>query len=258
MGWGSILGTVAGTALGGPVGGAIGSGLGTMLEGDMAQNQANEFSQSSAQANRNFQEQMSNTAYQRAMKDMEAAGLNPMLAYSQGGASVPTGSMATYTPVAPATASASAAVQSASNDSARTPATVANVEADTALTKQQTKTEFFKTAVANNDAIKSNYAVMDLAATLDAAMVITKASSGVEALSKLKQPQVKAGLAELRAALASANNDAQVYEALNSKGVQIALDILGRLSGSGAAIAGAVDRYRARSQRGDIINLNKD
>lgn len=53
-----------------------------------------EFNREEAEKNRQWQEMMSNTQYQRAMADMEKAGLNPILAYSQGGAGVPGGATA--------------------------------------------------------------------------------------------------------------------------------------------------------------------
>lgn len=53
-----------------------------------------QFNSSEAQKNRDWQEYMSNTSYQRAAADMKAAGFNPALMFSQGGASTPSGSTA--------------------------------------------------------------------------------------------------------------------------------------------------------------------
>lgn len=61
------------------------------LGGLIGGSQQNEANAKQARLNREFQERMSNTAYQRATKDMLAAGLNPALAYQQGGASSPGG-----------------------------------------------------------------------------------------------------------------------------------------------------------------------
>lgn len=85
-----------------PIAGAV---LGFL--GSEEQNQANA---AQAQAQMDFQERMSNTSYQRAVADMRAAGLNPMLAYSQGGASSPGGAQAVMQNSSAAAASAGQSV----------------------------------------------------------------------------------------------------------------------------------------------------
>ena len=80
----------------------------------IGQSSANDTNMEIASNNTAFQERMSNTAYQRQVKDMEAAGLNPMLAYLKGGgASTPTGSITqVQNPFASAASSAESAARS--------------------------------------------------------------------------------------------------------------------------------------------------
>lgn len=94
------------------------SGIAGFLGGERA-NKVNQreaernrsFQAGEAATNRSFQERMRNTEWQAGIADMQAAGLNPALAYSHGGASAPSGSMAGGTATAPAHDSVSSAMQ---------------------------------------------------------------------------------------------------------------------------------------------------
>nr|P11336.1 RecName: Full=Minor spike protein H; AltName: Full=H protein; AltName: Full=Pilot protein [Spiroplasma phage 4] len=69
------MGPLLGMVGAGAAGSAIGEGLGMLRD----------------KWNRDFQERMSNTQYQRARKDMEAAGINPLAQFGSGQASSPSG-----------------------------------------------------------------------------------------------------------------------------------------------------------------------
>lgn len=72
------------------------------------QQTAMSYNSAQAATNRAWQERMSNTSYQRAVKDMRKAGINPILAYTQGGASTPSGAQGTIGSASMGMASSSA------------------------------------------------------------------------------------------------------------------------------------------------------
>lgn len=115
--------SIAGASLAGSL---ISSAFG--LFGARKQNKA---AQSEAVENRAFQERMSNSAYQRAAKDLKKAGLNRILAVRQGGASSPSGA------TAPAVSELTEAASSARTVATQL-ATIKNIQANTSKVKSET------------------------------------------------------------------------------------------------------------------------
>lgn len=118
--------------------------------GAMSQNDTNEqnqginsaqmaFNAAEAQKNRDFQMETRATQYQAAVGDMRKAGLNPMLAYQQGGAGTPSGATASAGPMQrmenPSQSAANSALAAATIKQIQ--AQTDKTEAETAVVKEQ-------------------------------------------------------------------------------------------------------------------------
>lgn len=105
--------------------------------------QSQQYNSAQAAESRQWQENMSNTQYQRAVGDLEAAGLNPMLAYTQGGAGTPSGATASSGTASGSAASGAGMPQidnamAAAVNTAKTSVDIENAQKQGALIDAQT------------------------------------------------------------------------------------------------------------------------
>jgi len=161
----------------------------------------NEQSAAEAARNREFQERMRNTSYQAAVKDMLAAGLSPMLAYSQGGAAVPSGAVGAMSQAAPAVSPIGGFLSGA-----ETGGRYAQTRSDTSLKESQddlarSNVDLTKAQVGNVAQQTATGKAQELAAVADAQQKSTQArlNSANEAKTRAETGFIAAQRSEVEA-----------------------------------------------------------
>lgn len=125
-----------------------------------------QFNKEEAQRSRDYQERLSNSAYQRTMADMASAGLNPILAYQKGGASTPSGAQGSAlttqmqsakgeafhgTNIAGEAVNTALSLRRANQENENMKFTADNIQAQTAKTHSDTVLNHAKTAILGED-----------------------------------------------------------------------------------------------------------
>lgn len=133
----------------------LGEIIGSLITGAagwFGQQETNKMQAQMQQQQMQFQERMSNTAYQRASSDMQAAGLNPAMMFGSGGASSsPQGSGATPLVKSGLDADAVQKAISSASQAAITAAQVKQIEAETVNKQAQTVTELQRPGLVDAD-----------------------------------------------------------------------------------------------------------
>lgn len=188
--------------------------------------QANKANRAEARRNRQFQERMRNTSWQAGVADMEKAGINPALAYSSGGASTPSGSVAASQESAVGEGVNSAlAVKTAEEQfklmreqtrSSRAQANKTRAEATSATRKAEVDTARWSFYFDSNGRAKP--AMMELLRQEHGASMATGAKAVTELnLARLREPEMRAM--------------AKLFDTVGTggKGMQLAMPILMQL-----------------------------